>query len=235
MTLDQIMSQLEQLGSAQTKKTFLRHGAREPFFGVKVGDLKTIQKKVKHNHNLALQLYNTGNSDAMYLAGLISEPQKMSKAELQHWAEHAYWYMISEYTVAWAAAESRFGFELTREWIQSDQEHIACAGWATWASLVAIKPDDELDVNELKSLLNKIAKEIHQAPNRVRYTMNGFVISVGTYVKSLLEKSKEVAEKIGKVEVEMGGTACKVPFAPDYIAKVEKMDRVGKKRKTAFC
>lgn len=235
MTLDQIMSQLEQMGSAQTKKTFLRHGAREPFFGVKVGDLKTIQKKVKHNHDLALQLYNTGNSDAMYLAGLISEPQKMSKAELQHWAEHAYWYMISEYTVAWTAAESRFGFELAREWIRADQAHIASAGWATWASLVATKPDGELDVNELGQLLNNIAENIHQAPNRVRYTMNGFVISVGTYVKSLLEKSKEVAKNIGKVEVEMGGTACKVPFAPDYIAKVEKADRIGRKRKTAFC
>ncbi len=235
MTLDQIMSHLEQMGSAQTKKTFLRHGAREPFFGVKVGDLKTIQKKIKHNHDLALQLYNTGNSDAMYLAGLISEPQKMSKAELQHWAEQAHWYMISEYTVAWTAAESNYGAELAREWMQSDQEHIASTGWATWSSLVAIKPDAELDVNELDALLNKIAKEIHQAPNRVRYTMNGFVISVGTYVKSLLEKSKEVAKNIGKVEVEMGGTACKVPFAPDYIAKVEKADRIGRKRKTAFC
>ncbi len=235
MTLEQVMTQLEQMGSDQTKKVFTRHGAREPFFGVKVRDLKIIQKKIKHNHELALQLYNTGNSDAMYLAGLISEPAKMSKAELQHWAEHAYWYMISEYTVAWTAAESSFGFELAREWTQSDLEHIASAGWATWASLVATKPDKDLDLHELSPLLDQIAAHIHEAPNRVRYTMNGFVISVGAYVAPLLEKSKEVARKIGNVHVEMGGTACKIPLAADYITKVEKVNKIGKKRKTAFC
>jgi hypothetical protein len=35
------------LGNEQTKKIHLRHGAIEPLFGVKVGDLKAIQKKVK--------------------------------------------------------------------------------------------------------------------------------------------------------------------------------------------
>ena len=49
------------------------------FFGVKVGDMKVIQKKIKHDHNLALELFDTRNADAMYFAGLISEPQKMSK------------------------------------------------------------------------------------------------------------------------------------------------------------
>lgn len=235
MTLDQVMKELESLGSEQTKKVLSRHGAREPFFGVKVQDLKVLQKKIKHNHELALELYNTGNSDAMYFAGLISEPAKMSKADLQRWAEDAPWYMISEYTVAWVASESKFGFEMAREWIQSDLEHIASAGWATWSALVSIKPDAELDVKELKSLLDEIAANIHQAPNRVRYTMNGFVIGAGSYVPALLGKSKEVARKIGKVSVHMGSTACKVPSAPEYIEKVESMNRVGKKRKTAFC
>lgn len=60
--------------------------------------------------------------------------------------------------------------------------------------------------------------------------MNGFVIAVGTYIKALLPEAKRVAESIGKVSVEMGETSCKVPFAPDYIAKVERMGKVGKKR-----
>jgi hypothetical protein len=65
--------------------------------------------------------------------------------------------------------------------------------------------------------------------------MNGFVISVGTYVKPLLKHAKAVAKKIGAVEVDMGDTACRVPLATAYIAKVEKMGRVGKKRKTMKC
>ena len=46
---------------------------------------------------------------------------------------------------------------------------------------------------------------------------------------------REAAESIGKVDVDMGGTSCKVPFAPEYIDKVVKMGRLGKKRKQVRC
>ena len=65
--------------------------------------------------------------------------------------------------------------------------------------------------------------------------MNGFVISVGTYIEGLTKKTQEVASRIGKVNVNMGGTACKVPLATDYINKAIEKGRIGKKRKTARC
>ena len=235
MTVQEVMNQLQEFGNEQTKKTLMRHGAREPFYGVKVQDLKKIQKKIKKNHELALELFNTGNSDAMYLAGLISEPQKMTKVQLQDWAEKAYWYYISEYTIAWIAAESKFGWELALEWIQSDKENIDSSGWATLSSILAIKKDEEIDLNKIEELLHFVSKNIHRAQNRVKYTMNNFVISAGSHIESLNKKSKEVAKHIGKVNVEMGGTACKVPMALDYIKKIEDKNKVGIKRKTAFC
>ena len=65
--------------------------------------------------------------------------------------------------------------------------------------------------------------------------MNHFVISVGGYVQPLLKDAKRVAKSIGKVEVDMGNTSCKVPVATDYIAKLESTGRIGKKRKSAKC
>ena len=112
MTKDEVMQALQANGSEQTKTILMRHGAREPFFGVKVGDLKPLMKQIKKDHALSLELYATGNSDAMYLAGLIADEHQISPGELQTWAEEAYWYMISEYTVAWVAAESPHGWEL---------------------------------------------------------------------------------------------------------------------------
>jgi 3-methyladenine DNA glycosylase AlkD len=235
MTADEVMAELKRFGDEQTKRTLLRHGAKEPFFGVKIGDMKTIQKKVKKDHALALALYDTGNSDAMYLAGLISDPPKMTKAELQKWAKKAPWGMISEYTVAWVAAESRFAAELAREWIDSPKEAIASSGWNTLSSLVAIKPDEELDLDELADLLDRVQKSIHAAPDRVRYTMNGFVIAIGSYVVLLAGKAKATAKAIRQVKVDMGDTDCKVPSALEYIQKVEKAGRQGMKRKTAMC
>jgi 3-methyladenine DNA glycosylase AlkD len=235
MTKDEVMLALSRFGNEQTKKIFTRHGAREPLYGVKVGDLKTLVKKIKTDHNLALELYETGNSDAMYLAGLIADENLVTREELQHWVRNAYWYMLSEYTVAWLASESRYGWELALEWIESDEEGMASSGWSTLSNLVSLKPDEELDKEKLFALLDRVARDIHQSLNRVRYTKNGFVIAVGSYVEALTKKANEVAATIGNVSVDMGGTSCKVPLATEYIKKIEAKGYTGKKRKSARC
>lgn len=235
MTCSEVMKQLEAMGSETTKRTFLNHGAKEPFFGVKVGDLKTIQKQVKKNHELSLQLYSTGNSDAQYLAGLIADEKKISKAELQEWATTASWHMQSEYTVPWIAAESAFGYTLALEWIDAKQPQLQATGWSTLSSLVSIKKDEELDIPHLQQLLQRVASSIHEAPNRVKYVMNNFVIAVGSFVKSLTDEAMMVGKAIGTVTVDMNGTSCKVPFAPEYIEKVKAKGKLGAKKKMARC
>ncbi len=235
MTLQDVMAELEQLGNPGTKKILTKHGAREPFFGVKVGDLKKIVKKIKVDHALALELYATGNSDAMYLAALICDPKQMSVDDLDRWAEGAYWYMIAEYSVAWVAAESGHGFEVARRWIDSGQENYASAGWATLGSLLALTPNEELDLKEIQSLLDRVNKTIHSELNRVRYTMNGFVIAVGSYVEPLHTEAIAVAEAIGKVEVYTGETSCKVPLAAPYIGKATARGSLTKKKKKVRC
>ncbi|SOC39781.1 DNA alkylation repair protein [Ureibacillus acetophenoni] len=235
MTYEEIMKKLEELGSEQTKQVYLNHGVKEPYFGVKIGDLKKLVKFVKKDHELALQLYDSGNHDAMYLAGLSVNPKLITKETLQDWAKKAYWYMAAEYTVAQVAAESNYALELAREWMKSEEEMIAVCGWSAYSNYLSITPDDELDINEIKELLDQVKNTVHQERNRVRYVMNGFVISVGAYVPELTEEAKQVAESIGKVHVDVGNTACKVPLAVDYIQKVEAKDKLGVKRKTCIC
>jgi len=235
MTTKEILKELKAYGDERTKKTLMTHGAIEPLFGVKVADLKKILKKTKKNHEVSLELFNTGNSDAMYLAGLMADEKKITKDQLEDWVDKAYWSYLCEYIVPWVAAESEYGFELGLKWIKSDRETVASAGWGTLAYFAAVKEDEKLDIEEYIKLLEIAKKEIHSAQNRVRYTMNGFVIAVGTYIKELTGKSKEVAKEIGKVSVDVGGTACKVPLANEYIDKAIDKGRVGKKRKTARC
>ena len=235
MTAATILKQLESLGQPSIKIVLLKHGIKEPLYGVKVEELKKIQKVTKQDNALALELYATGVYDAMYLAGLIAEPEKMTKKELQKWAKQATAPALHEYTVAWVAAESKYGMELALEWIASPDEGIASAGWATLSSIVAITKDEELDIATIQQLLTKIPKTIHTSPNRVRQTMNGFVIAAGSYIKALTAAARQTAIKNGTVTVNMGDTACKVPDALAYIEKVESKNSIGKKKKGARC
>lgn len=234
MTGATLLDELKALGSPGVRKVLLNHGVGEPCYGVKIGDLKKIQKRIKIDHPLALELWESGVHDARYLAGLIVDDAKMTRHDLQRWVATAS-PMLAGNVVPWVAAGGPHGVALARRWIDSETESVAAAGWATWSGLVSLTADADLDLAELRRLLQRVQKSIHAAPNDVRYQMNNFVICVGCYVADLKEEALRVAEAMGRVEVDMGKTACQVPSAPEYIRKVEARGAIGKKRKSVKC
>lgn len=236
MTKNEVLQELATFGNEQTKKIYTKHGATGDFYGVKVADLKKILKKTKKNHSLALELFDTANVDAMYLAGLMADEKQITKSTLENWAKQANWYMISEYTVPWIAADSPYGWELGLKWIESKEENIVTAGWSALSNWISIKDNEELDLNKVEELLERAKQEVHQnEPSRVAHVMNHFIIAVGCYIPELNQKALQAGEVVGKVKVDMNGTACKVPLAKDYIQKVMDKGRLGKKRKKARC
>ncbi len=180
---------------------------------------------------MALELYATGNSDAMYFAAMIADKTVMKKVDIQRWAKEAYWYYLSEHAVPSVVAKQNEGFEIALKWIDKKEENYTSAGWATLSIILSQKTNNELDLPVIKRLLKRAEKEVHNSSNRTRYTMNNFIISVGAYIPELTSEAIKSANKVGKVNVYMGKTSCKVPIALDYINKIVTMDRVGKKRK----
>ena len=236
-TVSSILAELRKKGTAQTQKTYARHGmAPEHTFGTSVADIKSIAKTIKGQQQLACELYATGKMEAMYLASLVANGAQMTEKQLNQWAEDASdLRMIAEYNVPWVTVENPKARELALKWMKSKKELVASAGWSAYSGLVSVTPDDQLDLKEIEKLLATIVKDIKTAPNRVRYTMNNFVISVGCYVKPLAKQAKAVAKQLGTVPVDVGDTDCKIPLASAHIEKVESKGRVGQKKKTIRC
>jgi len=164
---------------------------------------------------------------------MIADGSLMTEKQLNAWVEGAAnLQMIAEYTVPWVTVENPQARDLAMQWIKSKNEHTASAGWCTYSGIVAIQPDDRLDLAEIEELLNKVVKESKIAQGRVLYTMNSFVIAVGSYVKPLSIQAKAAAKQVGEVSVDMGDTSCKVPHAIASIEKVEASGKLGQKRKT---
>lgn len=110
MTAKETLEEIRPLGSESYKRVMLKHGVQEPFFGVKISELQKIVKRIRKDYQLALDLYATGNYDAMYLAGLIADDGRMTKADLKRWAAQAYCDGLGGATVAWVASGSRYGW-----------------------------------------------------------------------------------------------------------------------------
>lgn len=235
MSVEEVMTYLEEHGSETTKATLVKHGAREPFFGTRIGDMKPLVKKIGVDHELSLALYETGISDAMYFAGLIADERRITAEDLERWVRAAYWSMLSESTCAWIAAESPWGFDCARRWVDDPEENVAAAGWSTWGSLLGIRPNDEFDREEIEGLLERIEGSIHGERNRVRYGMNMVLIAIGAALPEFTERAKEIGDRIGPVTVDMGQTACAVPLVRPYVEKIEARGAIGRKRKQARC
>lgn len=235
MTLHDVMAELAARGNEKIKVILQRHGATEKMFGVKVGDMKPIARKLKGRQDLALELYATGNGDAQYLAGMVADGAAMTKRQVDQWARTASWRMVAGTTVPWIAVEQADGFALAQKWIDAKAELVAVAGWATLAGWVTVRPDAELDVKALRALLARVVKTIHGERNRVRQQMNLFVIALGTYAAPLADAAVAAARKIGPVEVDVGESDCQIPDAEAYIMKARRGAPVAPKRKTLRC
>src|SRR5687767_14935531 len=161
MNAQDILKELRPLGKESYKRTLMNnHGVREPFFGVPIAELKKFQKRIKKDYQLALDLYDTGHYDAMYLAGLIADDERMSKKDLQRWVEKAYGGALAGATVPGVAAGSPHGWETALKWIDAKEPMVAASGWATLSVIVSVKADEELDMAEIKRLLKRVQKEL---------------------------------------------------------------------------
>ncbi len=235
MELTEIMEELRSLGNERTKKMYMSNGAKEPVFGVTISAMKPIFKKIKYNQKLADQLYATGNYDAMYLAGMIAEPDKMTEEDFNRWIEEAYFYMISDYIVAVTLAETDIAFSVADSWINSGKELAMSAGWSCYNWLLGSRKDNEFDREKLLTMLYMIRDTIHSQPNRTKYAMNSFIMSVGISYLPLHKEAIKVAKEVGVVEVTMDKKRCQTEVATDYIQNAVYKGKLGFKRKHVRC
>lgn len=217
MTLNETLSTLEALGTAQNRKVYARHGVNPPMYGVSYANLNRMVRKIKRDHPLAEGLWNTGNHDARVLATRVAEPMQMNAAQLDAWARDIDNSILAGELGALASA-SKTGLARFGKWTSRRGEWVAAAGWNTFTEMVLF---DHGDVDEalLDACLDRIETQIHSQPNRVRYAMNNALIAIGTFSATYRDRAIGAAKRIGRVEVDHGETNCRTPDAATYIAK----------------
>src|SRR5690606_17184997 len=82
MTVKEILAELKSLGDDARRKHNAKAGAPDNQFGVKLGDIRALAKRIKSDHELALKLWETGNTEAQLLATLIIKPKALSADDL---------------------------------------------------------------------------------------------------------------------------------------------------------
>ena len=215
-----VLRELEALGSEQTRKTYRRHGATEPMFGVKFGDLEKLRKRLGRDQALARALWQSKNHDARVLAAMIADPAAFDLGTLARWQAEAACNAQSDALIAHVGARLPAAAAAVTAWIDATGESQRRAGWVLLTHLTQESPD--LEDSFFLSLLPRIEREIHEAANRTREAMNRALIAIGARSDALARLATAAARKIGPVEVDHGDTDCKTPDAVSYIAKARE-------------
>lgn len=235
MNLQEAMSELESLGTERSKNMYVSNGAKEPVFGVATGAMKPMSKIIKKDQALAEKLYATGNYDAMYFAGVIADPKKMTEADFERWIDQAYFYMISDFIVAVTLSETDIAQAVADKWIASGDELRMSAGWSCYCWLLGSRKDSEFDTGKLDGMLKKVEQTIHAAPERATYSMANFVYTAAVSYVPLHDRAVETAKAMAPVEVSQGTSKSKVLQTSENIQKAVEKNRIGFKRKYVRC
>ena len=216
MNLEQTLQTLEEMGTAQNRKIYARHGVGENMFGVSFANLNALKKQIEKDLGLARQLWDHGNHDARNLATMIVDPKQVDGNLLDRWVCDLNNYVITDSFVGMVAL-TPLAKEKAVAWISSEHEYIGRAGWHLLGHLA--QKDDSLPDDFFLPYLDIIEKEIDQRPNRTREAMNNTLIAIGIRNPDLMGKAMAAAVRVGEVKVDHGDTSCKTNFSPEYIQR----------------
>src|SRR5262245_6863102 len=105
MNYKDLMQELQSLGTEQTRKTLKRHGVEGEMYGVSYAHLGALKKKIKVDHELAGQLWQSGLHDARILATMIADPAQGASL-VDGWVKDVNSYVISDALATFAAQAS---------------------------------------------------------------------------------------------------------------------------------
>jgi 3-methyladenine DNA glycosylase AlkD len=213
MTLKEALKQLEALGDAKVRAQNAKSGAGDNQFGVRLGDIRALAKKIRTDHALALSLWDTGNVDAQFLATLLIEPKKLSDEAMDRMVRSTTFVRVADWLNSYVVAKHPNKEALRADWMAADDRWAARAGWHLTAERVAKNPDG-LD---LSALLARIESKMVDAVPEVQWTMNNTLAAIGIHVPRLRKRAIAIGEKLGIYRDYPVSKGCTSPFAPIWI------------------
>lgn len=225
MTVKEVLAQLESLGDEARRKHNTKAGAPDNQFGVKLGDLRVIAKKIKTDHALALKLWAIGNVEAQLLATLILTPKSLSAEEVDAMTRSTTCGQVAEWMNSYVVAQHPEKEALRKKWMKDKDRWAARAGWHITASRVnkgAVGGEDGLDVIDPTALLDRIEKELPKANPEVQWTMNNTLGAIGIKHPDLRKRAVAIGEKIGLYKDWPVSKGCIPPYVPVWVEAMTK-------------
>jgi len=211
-TTKDVMRELAALDDPKMREANERRGDDH---GVNLTHLRALAKRLKTQHDLALQLWATGDTAGRLLATLVCRPKAFSAAELDAMIRDIRSPKLLDWFIVNVVKPGPHAEELRQRWKDGD-DLVGRAGWSLTTERV-VKKAEGLD---LDALLDQIEKEMKQAPAQKQWAMNHCLAEIGIHHSERRARAIRIGERLAVLIDYPASPGCTPPYAPVWIAEI---------------
>ena len=135
-TLDEVLNKLNEKAKSDQLEGMARFGiVGDQRMGVSVPDMRKIAKEVGKDHRLALELWDTGIPEAMIVAGMVAEPDKLTEEQMEDWVVDINSWDICDQVCMNLFEKSPYAEQKIFEWSAREEEFVKRTAYALIACL----------------------------------------------------------------------------------------------------
>lgn len=209
-TVAEVQAELAALEDPKIRAVNERHGDEH---GVNLTRLRAVATRLKTQHELALELWATGDAATRLVALLVCRPKAFSAAELDAMMREARAPKVLDWLLSYVVKKSPHAEDLRAEWFDDADPVVTAAAWALTSVRVAKKPEG-LD---LPGLLDLVETHMKDAPDRLQWAMNECLATIGIHHPELRERAVAIGERLEVLKDYPTAPGCVSPFAPIWI------------------
>lgn len=234
MDKNEALTLLERKGTRHYAEGLARYGIETKLrvLGVSVGTLRSIAKRIGKDHDLALELWETGCYEAQMLATLIDDPKLVTLRQMNSWAADFDNWAICDTACFHLFDRTPFAWDKVHQWASSPREFVKRASFALMASLTV--HDKASPESKFRALLPLIEEGAHDERNFVKKAVNWALRSIGKRSQPLNAASIVVAKRLAKSDEAacrwVGKTALRELNSPAVTARLARRGKVAQKR-----
>ena len=194
MTHDEVIARLHALASLPGRESMARFGITTgTALGISVPALRSLAREVGKDHELALQLWQSGIQEARILASMIDDPALVSDVQMESWAADFDSWNVVDGTCD-LFVRTQLAYEKAYAWSTRSEEYVRRAGFVLMAYL-AVHDKSAAD-EKIASFLPVIERDAYDDRNFVRKAVNWALRQIGKRNLALNARAVQAAERI---------------------------------------
>jgi 3-methyladenine DNA glycosylase AlkD len=171
---------------------------KEGRLGLSMPDMRKLAKELGTNHNLALELWETGIAEARIVAALIDDPKLLIEKQMENWVKGFNSWDVCDQTCSELFDKSPLAWKKVIDWSHRDEEFVKRAAFALLAGLAW--HDKKTDDARFIELLPVIMQASTDERNFVKKAVNWALRNIGKRNIRLNQAAINTARKIQKLD-----------------------------------